>query len=305
MRSLACLVVAALLCVASISEARAQTIAYGIAFDEVFRVNLDTRRATLVGATGSYAGRTIGQLSGLTYSPQGELFAASGTLGALVKINPGNGAATFIGSFGLSGQGSGQFETLDLSMTYGCDGQLWMTSAINANLWRVNPQTGATTLVGNTGRLLSGLAIRNARLYATGIGSDQALYTIDTATAQATPIGGLGLSAPWVEPDFGADGTLWATLSYNPPQNREWSDLARIDVNTGMATNLGPITGPESLRFFSMRGLAVAANSCQPLPGGGTPVVAATLPVQSPWALLLLALGVIVLGATHARRGAR
>jgi len=301
MRTLACLIVAAVFAVASISGARAAPFAYGLAYDELYRVDLGTRDATYVGAAGLYAGRALAAFSGLTYGPNGDLYAVAGTHKALVRINSTTGLGSFVGAFGLAGQGSGQFDALDLSMTYGCDGNFWLTSAIKRDLWKVDASSAVITLVGSTGKQISGLTMRNGRLYGTGIGADQGLYVIDTLTAAATRVGALGLSAPWVEPDFGAEGTLWATLSYNPPENREWSDLARIDVATGVATNLGPITGPERLRYFSMKGLAVATPTCQPAPGGGTPTVA-SLPLQAPWALLLLLLGVLAIGSRHLRR---
>ncbi len=298
MRTFACLTVAAVLSVAPVSGALAQSVAYGMAFDELYRIDLDTRRATLVGSAGVYAGRALAQFSGLTYGPGGDLYAVAATHKALIRINNATGAGTFVGAFGLAGQGSGQFDALDLSMTWGCNGQFWLTSAVTRELWAVDPTTAISTRIGNTGRQLSGLTIRHGKLYGTGINADQGLYLIDTATAAATRVGPIVGNVPWIEPDFAANGTLWATFSYNPPQNREWSDLARIDVGTGAATNLGPITGPESLRYISMKGLAVAPNSCHPAPGGnGTP--AATLPVRSPWALL--ALGLLLIGSARRR----
>ena len=302
MRTPACLI-AVVLSVASIPAARAQSSGYGIAFDELYRIDLGTRRATLIGPAGVYAGRALAQFTGLTYGPGGDLFAVAATHKALIRLDSTTGAGSYVGAFGLAGQGSGQFDALDLSMTYGCNGQFWLTSAITRELWRVDPQTAVSTLVGNTGRQLSGLAVRNGRLYGTGINADQGLYLIDTTTAAATRIGPILGNVPWIEPGFGADGTLWATFSYNPPQNREWSDLARIDVSSGAATNLGPITGPDSLRYISMKGLAVSPPSCQPAPGGGVPVAAA-LPVRAPWALLALALLLFGFGARRLPRRA-
>ncbi|MEZ5462676.1 hypothetical protein [Dokdonella sp.] len=297
MRMRACLI-AVVLSVASISPAMAEPIAYGVAYDELYRIDLATRQATYVGSAGSYAGIPLAALTGLTYGPGNELYAVAGTQKALVRINPGSAATTFVGSFGLAGQGQGQFDALDLSMTYGCDGSFWLTSAINRDLWRVNAQTAQLTLVGSTGRQISGLAMRNGVLYGTGIGSDQGLYRISTDTAEATLIGAYTGDVPWIDPGFGSDGLLWASLSYNPPFNREWSDLARIDTSTGALTNLGPITGPDSLRFFSMKGLAVAPNSCTPQgPGGGpVPPASVALPADAPWVLVLMGLTLLVVG---------
>jgi hypothetical protein len=297
MRMRACLI-AAVLSIAPISLAQAQSVAYGVAYDELYRIDLNTRQATYVGAAGNYAGLPLAALTGLTYGPGTELYAIAGTQKALVRISTGNGAATYIGGFGLAGQGQGQFDALDLSMTYGCDGSFFLTSAIKRDLWRVNPQTAQLTLIGSTGRQISGLAMRNGVLYGTGIGTDQGLYTINTETGAATLVGAFTGSVPWVDPGFSSDGLLWASLSYNPPFNREWSDLARIDTSTGALTNLGPITGPDSLRFFSMKGLAVAPNSCVPQgPGGGpVPLASAALPMNAPWVLFLLVLAMLVVG---------
>lgn len=296
--------IAAVLSIAPISPAQAQSVAYGVAYDELYRVDLGTRQATYIGSAGSYAGLPLAALTGLTYGPGNELYAVAGTQKALVRISAGSGAATYVGGFGLAGQGQGQFDALDLSMTYGCDGSFWLTSAIKRDLWRVNPQTAELTLVGSTGRQISGLAMRNGVLYGTGIGPDQGLYKINTETAAATPVGAFTGGVPWIDPGFGSDGLLWASLSYNPPFNSEWSDLARIDVSTGALTNLGPITGPESLRFFSMKGLAVAPNSCIPQgPGGGpVPLASAALPTNSPWILALLGLVLLLAGSRRISR---
>ena len=288
MRMRACLTAAVLL-IAPFSLAQAEPVGFGVAYDELYRIDLGTRQATYVGSAGDYAGVPLAALTGLSYGPGNELYAVAGNQKALVRISASDGAASYVGDLGLAGQGQGQFDALDLSLAYGCDGSFWMTSAINRNLWRVNPQTGATTLIGSTGRLISGLAVRNGILYGTGIGADQGLYRIDPQTAVATRVSTFSESVPWIDPSFGADGTLWATFSYNPPFNREWSDLATIDPVSGVATNLGPITGPERLRYFSMKGLAVAPTSCVPSdPGGGPGTPSAALPVNSSWTLVIL-----------------
>jgi hypothetical protein len=298
MRMRACLI-AAVLSIAPISLAQAEPMAYGVAYNELYRIDLGTRQATLVGAIGDFAGLPLINLSGLTYGPGQALYAVSGNQKGLIRINANSGAATFVGSFGLTAQGQGQFGALDLSMTYGCDGSFWLASGITKDLWRVNANTAATTLVGSTGRQISGLAMRDGVLYGTGIGSDQGLYRISTETAVATPVGPFTGSVPWIDPSFGSDGALWATLSYNPPFNRDWSDLARIDVATGVLTNLGTITGPEILRGFSMKGLAVAPNSCNPQgPGGGpAPLASAALPTNTTWVLVMLSVVLLTVGA--------
>lgn len=300
MRMRACLI-AAVLSIAPFSAAMAEPFAYGVAYDDLYRVDLGSRQATYVGRAGDYAGLPLAAMTGLSYGPGNELYAVAGTQKALVRINAANGSATFVGNFGLAGQGQGQFDALDLSMTYGCDGSFWLTSALTHDLWRVNSQTAIITRVGSTGRQITGLAMRGGVLYGTGINADQGLYRISTNDGTATLIGGFDGTIPWVGPAFGSDGTLWATLSYNPPFNREWSDLARFDLASGAMTILGPITGPDGLRYFSMKGLAVAPNSCVPEGPGGTPEPA-QLPTNSTWAMLLLGLLILLGSALRLRR---
>ena len=66
-------------------------------------------------------------------------------------------------------------------------------------------------------------------------------------------------------------------------------------------TNLGPITGPDGLRYFSMKGLAVAPTSCVPEGPGGTPEPA-QLPANSSWAMLLLGLLILIGSAVQLRK---
>lgn len=303
MRTSACLI-AAVLAVASIFEARAEPIAYGIAFDELYRIDLGTRQATFVGVAGNHAGSLIGQVSGLSYGPNGQLYGVAGTHKALVRFNASTGAATYVGSLGVSG--SGNQGALDLALTYGCEGSFWMTSAITRELWKVDPGNGAATRVGNLGRQISGLSVRQGILYGTGINADAGLYTIDPTTAQATRVGGYGgATPPWVEIDLDGADTLWSVLSYNPPEDRMWNDIARIDPATGAMTNLGQLTGPSRLRYLGMRGLAVGPNTCErgdPDPDPDPPATPATLPVRSPAGLALLAFGLLLLAGRTLRR---
>ncbi|HET9033025.1 MAG TPA: LPXTG cell wall anchor domain-containing protein [Dokdonella sp.] len=297
----ACLI-AAVLSIAPFSQVLADTVAYGVAYDELYRIDLGTRVATSVGRTGTYAGLPLSNLTGLSYGPGNELYAIAGNQKSLIRIDSNNASTTYIGNFGLTGQGQGQLDSLDLSMTYGCDGSFWMTSAVSRDLWRVSAQSAAITRIGSTSRQISGLAMRNGVLYGTGIGADQGLYTINMQNGAATRISTLADTVPWIDPGFGSDGKLWASLSYNPPFDREWSDLARFDLATGAMTNLGPITGPASLSHISMKGFAVAPNSCVPEVPDGSPVAPAALPIQSNWAMILLGLLVLAASGWHLRR---
>jgi hypothetical protein len=194
-------------------------------------------------------------------------------------------------------------------MIAGCDNTLWLSSAFANKLWKVDPASGATTLVGSTGRTISGLAVRGDKLYGAGGRGDNTFYAIDPTTAAATAIGAFGPAVNrWVNSvsmSFDADGVLWAVINYVPPQDgsqpvADWSDLATIDPATGTVTMLGPVTGPESLRQIGMKGFTVGPPQCT----RGTPTAHAA-PIGSPWALGLLGLLLAFAGVFGARRTLR
>ncbi len=303
MRAPTCYIAAGLLAVAALSPARAASYVYGAAFDTLYRIDLAQHEASELGVAGRYAGQPIASLSGLTTLPDGRLMAISGSLKALVRIDPGSGVATPIGTLGIQG-GSGQFEALDLNMTASCRGTLYLSSAALHTLYTVDPDTGAATRVGDTGVAISGLADRGGVLLGAGAKGDNRLYRIDPQTAATTVIGEYGAEASqWINSvSLSVDdgGVLWAVLNYIPPQGEnvplaDWSDLATINPTTGQLHKIGPITGPESLRQVGMKGFTVGPAPCLL---GGPP---ASAPVDSWWALGLLALGLTVVAARRQR----
>ncbi|MEO7916591.1 MAG: hypothetical protein ABIR16_03015, partial [Dokdonella sp.] len=266
-------------------------IAYGVAFTDLYRVDLDSRIATYVGFSGQSNGQLIGQIRGLNLLPNGDLVGLSGNLRALIRINKTTGAATVTGVLNLDG--TGQFgTTLDLSMAYGCDGKYWLMSAVTGQLWKVDPATAQITLIGSTGHKLTGIVAYGDTLYGAGGQGDTGFYRIDMTTAAAAQIGSYGPALPWVNVvamSFDEAGTLYASLSYNPgPAGgtvlTDWSDLATINTSTGVVTNLGNITGPSNLRRQSMNGFVIAPTQCPvappPEPAGDANVpVPATTPI--------------------------
>ncbi len=269
MRTLACLAAAAMLALFA-SVARGQTAAYAEAFDTLYSVDLSSHTATLIGAAGRYSGQSIVNLSGLSYSADGVLYAVAGGMNALARIDPSNGSATIVGSFGLNGQGDPQRnDALDLSMTFGCDGTLWLASAYANKLWTVDPGSGATTLVGSTGHTITGLVARGSLLFGAGGRGDNTYYKIDTGTGAATVVGSFDYGN-WINSvsmSFDDEGTLFAVLNYVPPAPGsttvpDWSDLAVMDPTTGALTLVGPITGPDSLSQVGMKGFAIGPPRC-------------------------------------------
>jgi len=290
MRLLTCIIAAGLFAVAAI-PAGAATVAYGEAFDTLYQIDLQTRTASPIGAAGFLGSQRIGNISGLTLLGDGSAYAVSGSLKALLRINLSSGSSQVIGNLGLSNQGSGQFDALDLGMASDCDGVLWLVSGTLQLLWRVDPVSGIPTLVGSMGHSISGLAADGDVLYGTGSNGDHTLYRVDKSDASATVIGSFGDEAPAalnsVSMSFAEDGTLWAVLNYVPPASGsitpDWNDLATVDPATGRMHVLGPITGPDSLKQVGMKGFTTGPAVCR----GVQPPSPA--PVDSPWMLALLA----------------
>ncbi|MCB1570162.1 MAG: hypothetical protein KDI72_03700, partial [Xanthomonadales bacterium] len=199
MRMRACLTAAVLL-IAPFSPAMAQTVGYGLAFDELYRIDLSARQASYVGQAGNFAGQPFGFLKGLTFGPGNTLYAVSDSLSQkpLVTINTTSGAASYVAALNLTG-GTGQFNSLDFGAAFTCDGQMWLSSATAGKLWKVSPSNGATTVVGNLGQTVTGLAARGNELFGAGGRGNNSLYRIDTATGAAQLIGGFGAAnSGWI-----------------------------------------------------------------------------------------------------------
>ncbi len=308
MRTLACLVAAGMFAL-SAPVAGAGEVAYGEAYDTLYSVDIASHTATEIGAAGVYGGQPIANISGLSFSPDNDLFAVAGGMNALVRVDPATGHAAPIGSFGLNGQGDPQRnDALDLSMTFDCDGTLWLVSAYTNELWTVNPSNGATTLVGPTAHTITGIVVHGNVMFGAGGRGDNGFYRIDMQTGAATKVGGFG-DDRWINSvsmSFDAAGTLWAAINYIPPAPGsttlpQWSDLASIDTATGKMNFIGPITGPESLSQIGMKGFAIGPPRCTL----GS-VAAAAAPVGTPpWLFALAGLIAIAAGATLRRRGVR
>lgn len=277
-------------------SAAADTTAYVVAWNTLYRLDLSTARATRIGN-----GVGFNDIEGLAFSPDGTLYGiADGTAGTgsaqtdfLIRINPATGAGTLVGQFpGLAGQGpNGQ---LDYGLAFTCDGRLWASSDTTGRFWEIDPRNAGVREVGNTGAPLSDLTARGNQLFAIGVRTgfgdpqQQALYSLDPSTGIPTRIGSLGvddnLSSAGL--DFDAQGILWATLDSQPPDFDRPSRLARIDTATGKATVVGSISGIED--NLSARAMAISVpgacdggddedrpNAAPPtlVPGPGTPAL--------------------------------
>lgn len=291
------------------AAAFADPVGYAVGFDSLYRIDLGTGQATLVGTLGYI------DVEGLAFAPNGELYGVADA-GAvppgndqtdfLLRINTGTGAATAVGQMtALSGTGTGTFGELDYGLAFTCSGQLWLSSDTTAQLWEVNPANAQTRLVGSTGARISGLAARGNTLYGLSIDGGEALHRIDTNTATATAIGPIGLPDRVFDAglDFDAGGRLWATIDYlSPPTGIPplRNDVVRLDPMTGGILEQRIVNGAGTgIDTVQMEGLALAPPAGCGGGSGGTPLRPNEIPGPAlPW---LVALG-ITLGLAGRRR---
>ena len=280
-------------------SASADPLGYAVAFDALYRVDLGTRQATLIGPV------NFNDVDGLAFGPDGTLYgvadatagSGSGVSDLLIRIDTSTGAGTLIAPLaGLAGTGQGG--SLDYGLAFTCDGRMWASSDSTGQFWEVTPTTGAVRLVANTGAPLSGLAANADALFGIGVmqgsgnASQQALYQIDPETGIATRIGSLGVgdTLSGAGADFDAAGVLWATLDSQPPDFDRASRIARIDLATGAATVTGSAAGVTD--NISLRALAIAPTAACAAGGGGNgnnnPPAAHLVPGPSPVLLVLL-----------------
>jgi hypothetical protein len=298
------LLAAPLLAVVCGQALAADVVGYSEAFDTLFRVDLTTHTAQEIGAAGFVGTQRIADIEGISYSPAGDLFAVSDALKALIRVNAQTGRATVVGTLNLAGESISA--PLDLGMTFTCDGRLWLSGG-DGNFWQVDPASGATTLVGNLGVKVTGLAANGMQVYGAGSQGNNNFYRIDTATAHATVVGAYNTQTyiTTASPAFDGSGKLYQILAYVPPKPGTtvippWSDLAEVDGASGNLTNTGNITGPSDLQtefYGDLKGLAIAPTVCT---AGAT--ATDPTPALSPASTTLLILLLGLLAGTRLRR---
>lgn len=142
------------------------------------RLDPNTSLATIIaGWTGTK------EVYGFASAPDGTLFAIDRT--DLFRVNGTNGVLTPIGPHGITGPSG--YSILPLAFDVETN-QLFCADGDTDRLFRINPATGAATLIGNTGLRLSGLAVT---------GATTAIPTLDGVGAVflALLLGTLGLVA--------------------------------------------------------------------------------------------------------------
>ncbi len=302
-------IAALVLAVVSCRVFAADVVGYSEAFDTLYRVNLTTQTAVEIGRATPIGAARLSIIEGLTTSPSGSLYAVSvsPTVKTLLQINSGNGLARQIGAVPLSGADA--TSEIAVGMAFTCDGRLWLSSS-GGSLYRVDPSSGAATLIGNMGVKVTGLAAKGNLLFGAGSQGNNNLYQINLTNASTTLVGPYGAGASFIStasPAFDASGTLYVVLDYVPPAAdndpvTDWSDLALVNPTTATLSNNGAITAMgnsyNDLFQIGLKGLAFTPSAC------AAAAAAATQISTLSWSTLLLMILLIasVAGFQFSRR---
>lgn len=260
--------------------------------DRLLRVDLGNGQSSVLAnfatqQTGSAA--VLGDIEGLSFDANGSLFAIDDDTKTLFTINPSTGSAQLIANGNLRiGNTRLPAAPQDPSITFSCDGELLLAAGITRSLFRLNPATGQTELIGAAGSLGVEITDLAASIHGVfGLGVD-GLHRIDPTRATATLIGSYGSGISFATGGglaIDSEGQLWAIADRGPTQP---SALYRIDRNSGRATAAGTAApGIESL--------AIGPAPCAPAAPVGVPV-----PLGGLWTLPLIGL-LLLAGATALR----
>jgi hypothetical protein len=147
-------------------------------------VNLATGAVTPIGGIGI-------NLISLEVAADGTMYGVGFDDGVLYSINKGTGAPTPIGNTGI---------VANMDLAFDSSGTLWAT--VSDNLWTLNLATGAATPqppitgVVPAGSVMGIMFDAADTLYATSYIAGSSLYTVDTTTGVATPVGNTGFDFP-------------------------------------------------------------------------------------------------------------
>ena len=170
-----------------------------------------------------------GTVTDLAFDPSGNLWAI--TFDSIYRVDKNTGAATFVGTHGISNGNA---------LVFAADGTLYAAGASSTGLFRINTLTGAGTFLGSTGFASAGdLAFNGGHLFLSS--TTNQLIEINTATpALSFAVGSMGVGNV-----FGLatadDGILYATSGQN---------VYTVNTSTGLATFKSTWAGSPMFQAF-------------------------------------------------------
>jgi len=263
------LIVALFLELIPTTPAMAEFFGVNMGSSNLYRIDINTRVATLIGPTG------LANLIGLAIDTDGTIYTINESSSAqLWKLNPTTGAATLVGSTGLGIQEGDM--TIDPRT-----GTLYVAIGSPERIYTVDKGTGTATPVGNTEGDVSGLTFVGITLYGLALRDwePDLLVQIDTTTGATKIIGETGTN-------FGVFAAmaydLVSGMVYIAGPSTKWGNdnkLYKVNLKTGAAALVGDLIGVNgSISGFSWSLLTtvinidISPNSINPKSKGRIPV---------------------------------
>lgn len=236
--------------------------------DSLYRIDLATGAHTRLGRIQSQ-GQTRLDVEGLAFAADGTLYGVDDESLRLFPINIDNGAVIHQAEVNITGLPGGGGN--DFGMTFGCDGNLYVTSVNSDSLYVVDLD-GVASIRGAPGSLGANISALAAwgdpvQLYGLGNGltaggavDSRTLYRIDTTNGTVVALGQLGgAAASYHEAGlaFDSSGQLWAITDRRAVAGGPFpSQILQVDTANGAATLVSSTTetGFESLAITIPRG---------------------------------------------------
>jgi hypothetical protein len=191
-------------------------------------------------------------MESLRFSSAGLLYGVDDSTDRLVTCSITTGACSSVGPLGVA--------FTDMGLALSDNGGLWMSTDEPGppfNLYRLNPSSGAATLLGPQGQEVTGLAFGECVLYGVGGDYNDNLVTINRSTGAATSVGALGaVSLVLGGIDFDGQGALWGID--NPSDAQVFaSQVFTINTSTGAVTVLATVTNSGGRALAGFENVAI------------------------------------------------
>jgi hypothetical protein len=277
-------------------EIKAGNLAFMAGFNALYRLDLSSGAATVVGSGfGNVGGVAVADVDSLAFAPDGTLYAVADSPQALFRVSTSTGRATLVGQFREGGQTLDPSTNLNGALGFTCSGKLLMSSRTQRRLYEVDAATASVRAVGSLAAALGGLAAIEDSLFGLGVEGSEGLYRIAESDAAAnrlpSALGGRVYRGGAIA--FGADGRLFAAFDNYPQSGPTLAELAR---DTGAVLREVAITRPQLDNRADdrpVRALAIAPPVCGPFVGNGPGAVSIPALDARTLALLALLLGAI------------
>lgn len=216
------------------------------ASDSLWRIDLATGVATLIGPTG------FRDIESLSLRGNGVLYGVDDATNQLVTCNTQTGACNRVGAVGHG--------FTDTGLAFISNGTLWMSTDEPGppfRFYRLNPDTGAGTLIGPQGQEVTGLSFWNGVLYGLGGDYNDNLVIMNRSTGAATHVGPL-VNVTLVDGgmDFSRNGVLYGISDPSDDQPIP-SQIFTINPATGTATVIATVTNSGGTPLRGFESLAV------------------------------------------------